>query len=52
LKLHHQQYCRFGSGLDRFRLSLIGSFNIAFQFIISAGQDQQQIPRTVANADR
>src|SRR5688572_6619343 len=50
--LHHQQYCRFGSGLDRFRLNFTVSFNFRFQFSISAGRDQQQIPRTVANADR
>jgi hypothetical protein len=52
LKLQHQQYCRFGSGLDRFRFNFSGSFNFTFQFIVSTGLDQQQIPRTVANADR
>ena len=40
----------FGAGL--FSSNLIGSFNISFQIVISTGRDQQQIPRTVANAHR
>jgi hypothetical protein len=33
-------------GLDRFRLSLIGSFNFTFQFIISTGLTSNEFPRT------
>jgi len=44
LKLQHQQYCRFGSGLDRLRLSLSGSFNFTFHLIISTGQTSDKFP--------
>jgi hypothetical protein len=46
MELQHQQYCRFGSGLDRYRLNFIGSFNFTFQFIISAGRTSNEFPRT------
>jgi len=36
----------YGSGLDRFRLSCTGSFNITFQFVISAGQTSNEFSRT------
>ena len=46
MELQHQQYCRFGSGLDRFCFSLSGSINFTFQFIISTGQTSNEFPRT------
>jgi hypothetical protein len=32
MELQQQQHCKFGLGLDRFQLNLVGKFNFAILF--------------------
>jgi hypothetical protein len=48
MELQQQQHCRFGLGLDRFHLNLIGKFNFTISIKHFHRADVFQIPRTSA----
>jgi hypothetical protein len=52
MELQQQQHCRFGLGLDRLLISLVGIFNFAsFNYHLHRAKNSNEYPN-FGNADR